>query len=390
MMKRQPKVLVVGAGPVGLVLAYQLKSRGISVRIIDKEKLISQTSKALSINAASLYVFQSMKIVNKFLHAGKKIQDITIYWNNSRLAYVNLARLKSLYPYYLSLPQSETEAILTNELSGLGLNIERNVSFNSLKQDKEGVEVKTVNSVSGIPELQRYDYVIGCDGSRSMVRAHLGCGFVGYDYPAYLSLIDVYLEEVEQYQTETRYYIKEDGFIILIPLPRGAHRIVIKDKNSDKNRKITLEKYQKTIDYYSPYPLNIKNILWESHSRIYNRLSEKFRDNRVFLAGDAAHLFSPIGGLGMNTGIQDAHNLADKLSGVIIGKFHPDFLNNYEVERLSIAKKLLQRTDDLTRLIMRIDCDPKGNLKNWLPHMKNRIYMKQHWPVSFSGLSNFD
>jgi 2-polyprenyl-6-methoxyphenol hydroxylase-like FAD-dependent oxidoreductase len=386
---RQYSILIIGAGPVGMVLASRLKYYKIDVRILDKKTGITQGSKALSINSASLEVFDKMGIVDKFLERGRKIQHINVYWNGKRFAHINFSTLKSSYPYYLALPQPETETILAENLAMQDCHIERNLTVMSVQHIKDGAEVVILNNMTHEIEINQYDYVIGCDGCKSTVRSCLGWEFTGYNYPMYFLIIDVRLKW-SQCAGKTHYYVKEDGFIIIIPLIQGVHRIVIKGNDKDlvrMNKKRNRIDYQEMIDYLGPGNIYLETLLWESKAPFYNRLSEKYREQRVFIAGDAAHLFSPIGGLGMNTGIQDAYNLAWKLAGVINAKFESNILNDYESERLHLAKKIIQDTDGLTRLITRVDTDTNGSLQCWFPTMKNRTFMRQR-PLNFSGLSD--
>jgi hypothetical protein len=190
-------------------------------------------------------------------------------------------------------------------------------------------------------------------------------------------------------KSATHYFVKENGFLILIPLSNNMHRIVLKTEKEEEflnAEKLSTDEFQKLVNKYGGSNIKISNIIWKTEAPFYNRLIEKYREVRVFFAGDSSHLFSPIGGLGMNTGIQDAYNISWKLAGVIHKKYSEDILDTYESERRSIAKILIAGTDNTTKLIARIDKDTSSGIQNWLPVMSNRILMKVEYPLRFSGL----
>ncbi len=181
-------VLIVGAGPVGMILACNLKKFGITARVIEKRADCSGGSKALAINAASLKVFDGMGIIDEFLKAGESVTHINVHWANQRFIHVNYNHLNGPYPFFLSLPQPITEEILTRHFLKLGGNIERKVSLQSLRHLPNGAEVDLLHA-DGSTETSQYDYVIGCDGGKSAVRQSIGKKFVGHDYDMYFLLI---------------------------------------------------------------------------------------------------------------------------------------------------------------------------------------------------------
>jgi HAD superfamily hydrolase (TIGR01490 family) len=381
-MSVDKKVLIVGAGPVGMLLSIILERAGINVTLVDKRKNISSQSKALTMNSSSLRILHSIGIVDQFLLQGQKINDIYIYWNNHKLMHIDYHRLDDLYSYILALPQSQTEKILDSVISKKNITYIRDMELKNIIQKDE---IAIAYFADG--SIQKFNYIVGCDGAKSRVRNLIGQDFIGHDYGIKFAIFDAKIDWIENKINKVHYFVKENGFIIVIPLSKGYHRIVIKHEDSSLFKKdLDILQYQMLVDMYAPNNLIIKNIIWQSKADFYNRIVSNLRKERVFLAGDAAHLFSPIGGLGMNTGFQDAFNLGWKLAGVLNKKLNPEILDTYDLERKEIIKLLLQSTDITTKLITRIDKNLEP-INNWLPKMSNRDKIKRIYPYAFSGLS---
>ncbi|MFZ6752915.1 FAD-dependent monooxygenase [Undibacterium sp. Dicai25W] len=389
-MKNGNTVLIVGAGPVGLVLAAQLTIYGIKVRIIEKRQEKMQGSKALGVNAASLKAFQQMGVADKFISAGIKIKHIYSYWSKKKLMHIDCDRLShSPYRYSIALPQPQSEQILEDHLSSLGIQVEKGTELKHLVQNNGGVEA-TLHQAPGKIETATFEFAIGCDGSRSKVRELLGVAFEGKNYNAFMRLFDAEIVWKNKQREDAHYFIQEEGFLIAIPIPGGLTRIVISENHMPIdliNQKLKKDDYQQILNKYADEEVMVREITWESSAPLYNRLASRYRVKRIFLAGDSAHLFSPIGGLGMNTGIQDARNLAWKLAGVIQGDYSESMLDTYEIERRRKAEQLIASTDDTTEII---SCGNPGKLSNiqyWLPTMSNRGHFRTTLPHAFSGLS---
>ncbi len=382
-MNTNQQVLIVGAGPVGLLLACNLMKAGISVVIIDKNKQCSTQSKALTINSASLKILRSMGLEKRFIAKGKTVKDITVYWNNKRLMHIDYGRLPSIDKSILSLPQPETESLLCKYLEELGGSVLRETELVNALNNESSVSVEFSNGTKN-----EFAYVIGCDGGSSTVRKLAGQTFEGHNYGIQFLLIDAKIQW-DGLVNEVHYFVKENGFIIIIPLANDCHRIVIKEDNNCSKSKPnirTQEEYQELLDAYGPGGIIIKQIDWKSSAPFYNRIISRFQNNRFFLAGDSCHLFSPIGGMGMNTGFQDAFNLGWKLAGVINKKLNSSILGTYHTERNKIANELLVSTDVTTSLITGTN-DNKAYERDWLPIMSNRNRMRSLLPMGFSGLS---
>lgn len=378
-MSNHYQVLIVGAGPVGLLLACKLKKSGINVVVIEKRPARSIHSKALSMNAASLAILHSLGIVERFEQVGKEISDISIHWNKQRISHVNYRYLPSCYQHILAIPQPETERLLEEYFIELGGEIRRSLTLSAIKVNTNGINASLDNGAS-----IECDYLIGCDGSHSSVRGFAGIQFTGFDYDMDFYLFDAEVEW-EGRTDEVHYFVEEHGFIIVIPLADGNYRFVVRSP-VEAEAKPSKADYQSILSQYLPQSIVIKSVVWESKSKFYNRLASSYRAGNIFLAGDACHLFSPIGGLGMNTGFQDAWNLAWKLIAVIREGEPDKLLNTYDEERRKIASALRDSTDASTRLISGIDQDIE-KIRAWLPIFSNRKRSRNLHPQMFSGMS---
>ncbi|PHM22817.1 FAD-dependent oxidoreductase [Xenorhabdus ehlersii] len=378
-MKSHYQVLIVGAGPVGLLLACSLKKSGIDVVVVEKRSSRSTHSKALSMNAASLALLRSLGVAERFERSGKEISDISIYWNQQRISHVDYRQLNSCYQHILAIPQPETERLLEEYFIELGGEIRRSVTLSAIDVGSDGINASFPDGMT-----LTCDYLVGCDGSHSIVRDFAGITFSGFDYGIDFYLFDAQVSWQGK-RDEVHYFVDEQGFIIVIPLADGNHRFVLRCPREDKSLP-SLAEYQSVLSRYIPQPVVIERVVWESKSQFYNRLASQYRVGNIFLAGDSCHLFSPIGGLGMNTGFQDAWNLAWKLTAVISQRQPDDLLDTYDEERRSVAAMLRDSTDTSTRLIARIDRDSE-KICCWLPRFSNRQRARTLHPQLFSGLA---
>jgi hypothetical protein len=228
--------------------------------------------------------------------------------------------------------------------------------------------------------------VVGCDGGLSKVREQLGLPFTGHDYRMHFILADLQIDWPGAHE-EGHYFVRDDGFLILLPLQSGYHRIVIKVEGiCAPGYKPDLAQIRHYIERYQVEALCVDAPIWLSSAPFYNRCVTRFRQGRVFLAGDAAHLFSPIGGFGMNTGLGDAFNLGWKLGHYLNGCGTDALLESYHTERHGIAQKLLAETDHSTSLIARLDRHQPRDEEVFLPRMCNRGFARA-FPAAASGLS---
>ncbi len=347
-----PTLLVVGAGPVGLMMACELARHGVPVRIIDKAAERSQTSKALGIFARTLEVFEASGVIEPVLAAGQKIFALNIRQGEKNLARIDLSSVASPYPFVFSLPQSETERILIERLHSLGVEVERSVELLSLNQTDTVVQA-LVRRGDGSEETIETPWLLGCDGAHSGTRHALGMPFEGAPYDESFVLADVRVESSLP-KNEAHLFFSDEGLFALFPFRENERARIIanippgtRDENLPEP---TLEEMQQMAERRGPRGLRVSDATWISRFHISHRKVANFRKLRVFLAGDAAHIHSPAGGQGMNTGIQDSFNLAWKLALVVRGRAPAALLASYNNEREPIAKGVLNLTDRITRV----------------------------------------
>ena len=342
-------VLIVGAGPTGLVMAAELARRGVGCRVIDKAPHRSQWSKALGIQARTLEVFQNMGIADAFTSLGNPAHAANLHSGGRRIVRLPFDGLDSPYPYLLILPQSETERLLEAHLSRQGVPVERQTELTALVQDEAGVTA-TLCRADGGTEGVRSDWLIGCDGAHSTVRHALGLPFEGAAYPEQFLLADAPVDWPGS-DNELHVFLTLQGVLALFPLGGGRWRLIADDPpEAMPGHEPTRDECQALAHARGPGGIMLGPLEWSSNFRISQRLVARLRTGRVFLAGDAAHIHSPVGGQGMNTGIQDAANLAWKLALVVAGRADPKLLESYHAERHPVAQAVLRGTDLLTQV----------------------------------------
>jgi 2-polyprenyl-6-methoxyphenol hydroxylase-like FAD-dependent oxidoreductase len=348
---RKAQVLIVGAGPTGLLLAAGLARYGIKPRLIDKNPYPSKTSKAIGVFARTLEVFDDFGVAEEAIASGSIIQGFNLYDEGDRIAHISLDNQDSLIPKAISLPQSETEAILTRLLERLGVTIERSVNLTALAQDADGVTA-TLTHANGQAERCQAAWLIGCDGSKSTVRQTAGFEDNSTSIPATFALADVEADLPLSHH-EAHALTTTEGVLLYFPLPSQNHWRIIVDLPSDSNLpdQPDLGFIQQLAGARSPFTPDLTHLLWSSKFRIRQRMVNQCRKGRIFVAGDALSSHSPVGGQGMNTALQDAYNLAWKLALVIDNQASPELLNSYEAERLPISKRLLTATGLMTRAL---------------------------------------
>jgi len=337
-----PDVLIVGAGPTGLSLAITCRRFGLAVRIIDRAAEPSRVSKALAVWSASLEALDSMGVIEDFLAAGERMHELAIGWGARRLATMAVGvGIDSPYPFPLLLPQSRTKQLLAQRLAALGVTVERGVELTGLAQDKEGVSA-TLCGADGQEQVARARYLVGCDGARSRVRRSLGVAFDGTTEPATFLLCDARIEGGAMDPASIQLCWQRRGTIALFPVEHGVWRVFAM-RQSGTDEPATLAELQAQLDRHGPGGLRLRDPSWLSTFRINARLAARYRVERCFLAGDAAHIHSPAGGQGMNTGIQDAVNLGWKLAQVLHGEGDAALLlDSYSDERRPVAADVVK------------------------------------------------
>jgi 2-polyprenyl-6-methoxyphenol hydroxylase-like FAD-dependent oxidoreductase len=336
-------VLVVGAGPTGLSLAITLRRFGVPVRIIDRLAEPATVSKALVVWSATLEALQGAGAVEEFLKAGRRLHAVRIGDGKRTLAEVAVGDgIDSVYPFPVLLPQSKTEQILRTRLAELGVEVERGVELTGLSDDGQAVDV-TLARADGTTEESRVRYLAGCDGARSAVRSALGIEFEGLTEPETFLLGDVKIEGGDLDDRCLYIWWHAGGTVALFPFEAGVWRVFGMRDGGDPSQDTTLQELQRCVDRHGPPGLRLNDPGWLAVFHINERLAAHFRKGRCLLAGDAAHIHSPAGGQGMNTGIQDGINLGWKLAYVLRGWGDADLLlDSYEAERRPTAHAIVE------------------------------------------------
>jgi pentachlorophenol monooxygenase len=352
-------VLVVGAGPIGLMMASELRRHGVACRIIDALPEPANQCKAIGIQPRTLEIWENIGIVTDAINAGLWLRGLRVYANGKQMSEMVLDLPDAPYGF-LALPQYETERILTAHLNRLGAFIERKTILVSFRQNEEAVIADL--SVEGVAEQIRCRYLVGCDGAHSTVRHGLELSFEGDRYAEQYMLGDVEMQWDLPHGWSYRFLHlvddKMDDLLVCIPIPGknryrlsmfasselvAARRPVDHGLSAD-GPKPTLAHIQAVVDRLAPPGAKVGNLRWSSLFGLSHRIVPRYNVDRVFLAGDAAHIHPPTGAQGMNTGVQDAYNLAWKLSLVVKGAAHPGLLESYDAERRPVGEEVVGRT----------------------------------------------
>lgn len=335
---RTLNALIVGAGPTGLVLAIELAKRQLSVRIIDQLDDPTHQSRALGLQSRTLEIFQQMGLIDSFLKKGRIIKEGTIYLNQKPLAKMDFGLLKTPFPFLLSIPQRETESILTSHLKSFSVEIERGVVLEKLEHN-----VATIQHPNGFCEQVKADWIFGCDGAHSTVRDCLNLAFEGEKQAESFALADVKIKTPLPHNS-AHIFLNPNGLIGIIPLPESDWYRLIVNAPERKESTWILEDFETIAKNHIPHPITFIESKWISTFTVQRRIVPKMRKGHVFLLGDAAHIHSPVGGQGLNTSVQDAHNLGWKIALVHQKIGHPLLLDSFELERQPIAKAVLTYT----------------------------------------------
>ncbi len=347
-METSIDVLVVGAGPTGLTLASELVHRGLSVRVIDAADMPLPTSRAIGVHARTLEIFQRMGVAEELITKGQKLLGATFWSGGETISRVDFSEQDAAFPYLLCVPQSETESVLQALLERLGGRVERGVSLRSFRQDGNGVTAALTRVDA--TETVRASWVVGCDGAQSTVRKGLDLAFEGDSYEDRFLLADVKIDWDTRDDRVTTYFAV-DGVVACFPLPGGRWRLIVSAPvGDDSTAAPSLAEVQGLFASRTGSGGVLSDLAWSTRFRIHCRQVTQYRDDRVFVAGDAAHIHSPVGGQGMNTGIQDAHNLAWKLAQVHRGLARSRLLDSYHDERHAVGQAVLRGTDAATRV----------------------------------------
>ena len=341
-------VLVVGAGPTGLALATQLQRFGTRFRIVDRAADRVHESRALAIQPRTLEVLGGVGVADALVEQGNPTVGLRLHaaGRTAGLPLFDLGGDDTAFPFLLFLSQAETEAILAKHLVHHGVPIEREVSLVGMEQGGDRVAC-TLRQASGGVERSEFRYVVGCDGAPSTVREQAGIRFAGGSYPQTFVLADLDVDGLEPGAAHV--YLADAGMLFFFPLDRPAAWRLLgwppAGTIADAEVRPTLTDLAALVDAYAGDTLRPGEPVWSTYFRLYHRQAVAYRSGRVFVAGDAAHVHSPAGAQGMNTGIQDAWNLGWKLALVLAGQADPTLLDTYGDERQPIGRQVVRLTD---------------------------------------------
>ncbi len=342
-----PIVLIVGAGPTGLVLALWLTRLGVRVRIVDAAAEPGTTSRALAVQVRTLELYGQVGLADAVIAGGVKVAGVNFWVRGTRRARVPLQQIgqrSTPYPFALVFPQDAHERLLIEHLHGLGVDVERGTRLVRFEQLGSGVRA-TLERADGAEERCEAAYLAGCDGASSTVREQLAIGFPGGTYQGLFYVADV-VATGPATDGELHVDLERADFVLVFPLQGdGRVRLVgaVREPPNGERRAMTFDDVKgRAVDNLG---LEVVQVNWFSTYRVHHRVASRFREGRAFLLGDAAHVHSPVGGQGMNTGIGDAVNLAWKLAAVLTGTATAGLLDTYEPERINFARRLVATTD---------------------------------------------
>lgn len=347
------QVFITGAGPTGLVLALWLNRLGITVRIIDKLDSHVTQSRAMVVHARTLELYQQIGLADELVKLGNRDTHVNLHVNGKRKArfiFDAIGDTLTPYPWLLIFPQDSHEALLERYLQSVGINIERNTELIDFTQNREGIVASIRNADGSINKIEA-QFLAGCDGAHSRVREILQVSFEGgtYDKLYYVADVEATGKAADK---EAHIALERTDFLVVLPYGQQNKMRLIGTFKPDK--------YTKRGEYafddinsrcVKNLSLKVSTVNWFSEYRVHHRVAKNFQHNNVFLLGDAAHVHSPVGGQGMNTGIGDAVNLAWKLAAVVKNEASESLLKTYQTERQKFAYKLVKTTDKAFSII---------------------------------------
>lgn len=352
-------VLIVGAGPTGMTAAMELSRFGIPVRLVDKQEKPPTTSRALAVQARTLELFQQRGLTEEMLKIGNRGTRVVIHGDGKRLGEVHLDQIESRYNFILLLAQSETERILREQLARQGIPIERGTEMIAFAQTEASTQEGVIGGVRAVlrdhsEDLEELEasYLISAEGAHSIARHTLALEFEGKSLPENYALADLHLDG-DVPDDALSIFVSTDGFLAVFPMGNRHFRFIALDpqKHAEGSVAPTLDELQHLYDEIAHIPACLYEMTWSSRFRINSRMLHGLRQGRVFFGGDAAHVHSPAGGQGMNTGIQDMIDLSWKLALVWQGKADSGLLDTYEEDRLPVIRSVVAKTEAATDLL---------------------------------------
>jgi 2-polyprenyl-6-methoxyphenol hydroxylase-like FAD-dependent oxidoreductase len=344
---RETDVLIIGAGPTGLVLALWLTRLGVRVRIVDKTSEPGTTSRATAVQARTLELYRQVGLGDEVAERGLKAAAVNLWVAGktvARAVFGDMGAGVSPFPYALIFPQDEHERLLIDRLTAAGVEVERQTELLGFK-DAAGHVLAHLERPDGTREDCEAAYIAGCDGAHSTVRETLEIGFPGGVYAHLFYVADVEATGAAM-NGEVHVALDATDFLAVFPLKgNGRARLIgtVREEAERPHENLSWSDVSKRVIEWMP--IDVSRVNWFSTYHVHHRVADHFRKGRAFLLGDAAHIHSPVGGQGMNTGIGDAVNLAWKLTAVLQGRADAALLDSYEPERIAFARRLVATTD---------------------------------------------
>jgi 2-polyprenyl-6-methoxyphenol hydroxylase-like FAD-dependent oxidoreductase len=340
-------VLIVGAGPVGLFLANECVRRSLRWRLVESRSSQSEHSKALAIFPRTLEIFDMAGLVAAFLEEANRVTSVAVVTHGRTLAHMRFTPENTPYPFVAMVPQDVTERLLVEQLRCAGGAVEYETTFVSAAEQDDHVSVTLDRN--GAPIKLTASFVVGCDGAHSAVRHLLNLPFEGAEYDDSFMLADIETNETLP-ADEMQLCPSELGPVAIFPMSATRRRIVATIENTEGNAP-SLDLVRKILAQRAPSGIEARALYWSSYFRIHHRQVAHLRVGRIFIAGDAAHIHSPFGGQGMNTGLHDVWNLVWKLDLVLHGRGNDELLKSYSAERRPVIKHVIETTDFLTKTL---------------------------------------
>jgi 2-polyprenyl-6-methoxyphenol hydroxylase-like FAD-dependent oxidoreductase len=345
-----PKVLIIGAGPVGLTLAIELTRFGIPVRIVEQAAERTDKSKALVLWSRTLELLDRQPGgAGAFVTAGFRVHAVNLLSGDQLIGRLQMDSVDCAYPFALMIPQADSERILEQRLESLGVKVERQREVVGLDLRADGADA-VLRTPDGREEKTSTEWLVGCDGAHSLVRHTMAVPFAGKTMDSDWILADLHMSGYPVPDSEATVYWHRDGAFVIFPIAPGRYRLLADQPPSGAAHPPTptLEQVQAVVSRRGPPGMTVSDPIWLAGFRINGRKVASYRSGRAFLCGDAAHVHSPAGGQGMNTGMQDAFNLAWKLALVLKGRGTDTLLESYSAERSAVGDLVLKNAERLT------------------------------------------
>ncbi|HTH82920.1 MAG TPA: FAD-dependent monooxygenase [Mucilaginibacter sp.] len=384
--QQHTQVLIIGAGPSGLMMAAQLLRHGVQPIIIDSKLGPTDQSKALAVQARSLEIYRQMGVIDKIIRGGKQAGGVAFNEDGRQMATLTMTdvgKVDTKFPFIHLYQQSKNERLLLDYLTQHICPVYWDTNLISLKQTADKVEVQLQSGTETI--TLTCDWLVGADGAHSAVRKQLQIPFNGDTYAHEFYLADVELNNKELGDTRVELYLSKKGFAGFFPMPeKNCYRIIGNlPQDVEPGDDLQINVILPYLDDITKMHTNVVHVKWFTTYRLHHRMADNFRQQRCFLVGDAAHIHSPVGGQGMNTGLQDAYNLAWKLAGVANGQLKETVLATYAAERMPVAKQLLNTTDSVFKIIMSTSWFTMLFKKWVMPRVLKFAWSKANWREVF-------